>query len=234
MRGQVSVPLPDGRVVRSVFTDAADGDYRVIDPTPGLAERREAIVAAPWSWLVQVHGDTIHRVDHPGQHAGAEGDGLFTTETGCPVAVTTADCAPVVLVAESGVACVHAGWRGLVAGIVEQAGRRLEEVAGPPIEALLGPCIGPGAYEFGADDLATVVDRYGSEVAASTDDGAPALDMAAGIAAACRLAGWPEPPRPSCTSDDRWFSHRVRGDRARQTAVAWIEPAADDSEAGRG
>lgn len=232
MTGEQAVSLGDGRIVHVVFTDVSDGDFRVIDPTPGLDERRRAVTggAGPWSWLRQVHGAEVFRVTEPAEHAGTDGDGLFTTETGCPIAVMTADCAPVVLVAEGGVAAVHAGWRGLVAGIIERAGAQLVEAAGQPVAALLGPCIGPAAYRFGADDLATVVERYGPEVAGTTSDGEPALDVPAGVAAACRAAGWPAPPAPSCTSDARWFSHRTRADRSRQCAVAWIEAAegADD------
>ena len=225
MAGHHARRLGDGRTVRVVFTDAADGDFRVVDPVPGLDERRRRVADGPWSWLRQVHGDEVHRVTEPGQHAGRPGDALWTTESGCPIAVMTADCAPVVLVAEGGVATVHAGWRGLVAGIVERAAAELNEAAGPPVTTLLGPCIGPSAYRFGSDDLATVVARYGPEVAATTDRGEPALDVPAGVAAACLAAGWPAPPVPACTSDARWFSHRTRGDRARQTAVAWIEEA---------
>lgn len=224
MAGHHGVALPDGRTVRVSFTDVTDGDFRVVDPTPGLDERRQQLAPVPWSWLRQVHGDTIRRVAEPGQHAGAEGDGLWTTETNCAIAVTTADCAPVVLVAEAGVATVHAGWRGLVAGIIEGAAAQLAASAGAPLATLLGPCISPSAYRFGPDDLATVVDRYGSGVAGRTASGEPALDMPAGVAAACRAAGWPVPAAPACTSDPQWFSHRTRGDRARQTAVAWIEP----------
>ena len=222
-----SIPLPGGRTARVAFTDAEDGDFRVVDPTPGLEERRRAIVDRPWSWLVQVHGDTVREVERPGEHAGREGDGLVTTDDGCPIAVTTADCAPVVLVAEAGVAVVHAGWRGLAAGIVERAAAQLGRAAGSPVTALLGPCIGPAAYEFGPDDLAVVVDRYGPAVAGRTSTGGPALDVPAGVAAACRAAGWPSPSPPPCTSDPRYYSHRVRADRARQTAVAWLEGAGD-------
>jgi copper oxidase (laccase) domain-containing protein len=228
-----SIPVGGGRRVRVVFTDSADGDFRVVDPAPGLDRRRRAVVDRPWSWLVQVHGATVHEVDRAGQHAGAEGDGLVTTESGCPVSVTTADCAPVVLVADSGLAVVHAGWRGLLAGIVEGAAVRLREHGGGrPVATLLGPCIAPRSYQFGADDLASVADRYGPEVVGRTAAGDPALDVPAAVAAACRAAGWPVPTRPPCTSDRRWYSHRLRADRARQAAVAWLQ--ADDDPDHRG
>ncbi len=213
----------EGGTVHIYNTDRSDGDFAVRDPAPDVEERRRAIIDAPWSWIIQVHGTTVHEVTKVGEHAGATGDGLITTETRCPIAVTTADCSPVVLVAEQGVAVIHAGWRGLVGGIVESTGARLVEQAGPPVEALVGPGIHPNRYEFGAEDLATVIDRYGPGVQSSTSWGSPALDMPAAVTEACRAAGWAVTEIGPCTSDEHYFSHRTRGDRARQTTVAWIE-----------
>lgn len=227
-----TVQLDDGMAVTVCFTDAGDGDFRVKDPQPGLAEAREAIIAAPWSWIVQVHEADVLTVEQSGQHAGAVADGLVTTSADCPIAVTTADCAPVVLIAERGIAVVHAGWRGLVAGIVEKAGAQLCEVAGAPVEAMLGPCIAPEDYEFGPAELAMMTDRFGTGVESTTSAGTPALDVPAAVGVACERAGWPAPERPSSTSDPRWFSHRTRGDLGRQTAVAWLH--AKDSQGPEG
>ncbi len=220
-----TVHLDDGMAVTVCFTDAADGDFRVRDPQPGLADARSAIVAQPWSWIVQVHEADVVTVEHQGQHAGAVADGLLTTNLDCPIAVTTADCAPVVLIAEQGVAVVHAGWRGLMAGIIERAGSQLSTVAGAPVLATLGPCIGPEDYEFGDTELAMMVDRFGSTVRSTTAAGTPALDVPAAVGVACERAGWSAPNRPPSTSDPRWFSHRTRGDLGRQTAVAWLHAA---------
>lgn len=216
------IPLGSGRSVGVSFTDASDGDFRVIDPTPGVEDRRRAVVDLPWSWVRQVHGATVLEVSEPGQHAGAEADGLLTTTPGAAIAVTTADCAPVVLVAERGVAVVHAGWRGIVGGIIGHAAERLSEAAGAPVASLVGPCIAPAAYEFGRDDLDAVIAAFGPAVESKTADGALALDVPAAVGAACIEAGWPAPERPACTSDSQWFSHRTRADTGRQTAVAWL------------
>lgn len=219
------IEIANGATVTVVLTGADDGDFRVLDPVEDLEARRREIVDAPWSWVRQVHGPTVLRVDQPGQHAGQEADGLLTTAVGCPVAVTTADCAPVVLVAERGVAAIHAGWRGLVAGIITDGAEQLRAAAGEPVATLLGPCIHPGAYQFGRAELDDVIDRLGPTVESRTEQGDIALDMPAAVAAACEQAGWPAPSPTSCTSDDGWFSHRTRADRGRQTAVAWIQPA---------
>lgn len=215
--------LIDGGIVRTFMTDRSDGDFQVRDPAPDVEARRRAIVDAPWTWIHQVHGVTVLEVSEPGQHAGETADGLLTTAAGCPIAVTTADCAPIVLVAERGVAVVHAGWRGLVDGIVESTGARLIERAGRPIEAFVGPCIFPNHYEFGADDLAALVDRYGDEVKGLTAWGTTALDLPTAVGRACHAAGWKVTDIGPCTSGDAYFSHRMRGDDKRQTTVAWIE-----------
>jgi copper oxidase (laccase) domain-containing protein len=62
--------------------------------------------------------------------------------------VRTADCLPILLVAERGVALVHAGWRGLAAGVVEAA---LDCFRAPLRAALLGPAIGPCCFEVGPE-----------------------------------------------------------------------------------
>ena len=229
------IPVATGSV-RVVFTDRADGDFRVrlrppLDPAAqeahrvALTARRNAIAAGPWTSLRQVHGARTVLVTAPGDQTDAEADAAVTTAAGAPISVLIADCAPVVLVAEEGVAVAHAGWRGLVNGVVSDAAATLRAVGGAPVATRLGPCIGPAAYEFGAHDLARMADAFGSAVVSETADGRPALDVPAAVAAACAQAGWPEPPGASqCTSDPGWFSHRTRADAERQTAVAWIEP----------
>ncbi len=229
-----SIPCSDFVVAEIVSTNRSDGDFRV--PPVGeeahsdLVAARQSIHPGQWTWLRQVHGNTVHEVSHPGAFAGVEADGALTTTLDCPLAINTADCAPVVLVSTRGVAVVHAGWRGAKAGIIEVAGRRLLGEGGEPVIALLGPCIGSDAYEFGDADLVELADLYGPSVASTTAAGQPALDMAALVSAACVNAGWSPPGPNECTSAEGFYSHRVRGDIGRQTTVAWLRPASDQSE----
>lgn len=101
-------------------------------------------------WLQQVHGTAVHSI------ANARdclcGDGLHTGKTGLACAVLTADCLPVLLTDQAGseVAVVHAGWRGLAAGIV---GRAVQKFRAPAQEMLawLGPAISQPHFEVGEE-----------------------------------------------------------------------------------
>ena len=103
----------------------------------------------------QVHGTDVIDVS-PGQ-TGVLGvaDVLVTRRPGPVLGVLTADCAPVVIAGERGVAVAHAGWRGLVAGAVETG---LEQV-GPAWAAWIGPCIHECCYEVGGDVLDAFSER---------------------------------------------------------------------------
>jgi YfiH family protein len=209
------------------FTDRADGDLSVRSVEPGLDDRRRAIVDRPWTWLHQVHGSRVVVVDTPGQHAGTEADAAVTACPGAVLAVQTADCAPLALVAPGGVGVVHVGWRGLADGVVDAAVSALRALAEGPITARLGPCIRPRCYEFGAEDLDRVARSCGGDdVRATTAWGTPALDVPAGIVARLAALGVTEvDDAGTCTacSPAHW-SFRADADRARQAVVAWLPP----------
>ncbi len=185
------------------------------------------VPAPPWTWLRQVHGGQVVTVGHPGEHAGAEADAAVTAVPGCALLVRTADCAPVVVRGDVAVGVAHAGWRGLMAGVVEAAVEALRCIDPGPLRAAIGPCISAARYEFAADDLDAVAARYGPAVRGRTDWGTPALDLRAGVRAALAGAGVGpvDEPVPWCTA--QWaaelFSHRARGDAGRQATFAWLE-----------
>jgi polyphenol oxidase len=182
----------------------------------------------PWTWLHQVHGARVVTVAAPGAHAGEDADAAVTAVPGAALVIRTADCAPVALLSPTAVGIAHAGWRGLLAGVVEQTVDALRAVGAGAITARVGPCIGPGSYEFGPDDLAAVADRYGDAVRATTAGGGPALDVAAGVAAALERVGvaldGALPPPCTATGPDAYFSHRARADVGRQASFVWLEP----------
>jgi YfiH family protein len=207
------------------FTDRRQGDLAVTgDPGP-LAARRAAVAPGPWTWLHQVHGADVVVVTEPGQHAGAEADAAVSATPGAVLAVHSADCAPLLLVGAGTVGVVHAGWRGLVGGVVEAAAAAMADLGGPPVEAVLGPCIRARCYEFGPAELAAVADRYGPGVEARTAWGTPALDVGAAVAEACGRLGVPLVDQGTCTAcSPRHWSHRARSDAERQALVAWLVP----------
>lgn len=184
------------------------------------------MVDLPWTWLRQVHGAGVVVVGEPGASAGAEADAAVTAVPGVAVSVTVADCAPVALLADGAVGVVHAGWRGLAAGVVPAALHALRELTDAPVRAVVGPCVRPGCYEFGEADLDALAAVLGDGVRATTTDGRPALDVPAGVRAALAAAGVDDVEDAGvCTacSPDHW-SYRAAGDRDRQALVAWLAP----------
>jgi YfiH family protein len=101
-------------------------------------------------WMKQVHG--THVVDAATAGCLPKADAAFARSRDTVCCVMTADCLPVLLCDQAGtiVAAVHAGWRGLLNGVIESAVSSMEI---PPASLLawLGPAIGPGAFEVGAE-----------------------------------------------------------------------------------
>jgi YfiH family protein len=214
---------------RALFTDRADGDMGhggryVTEVAPEVEARRRAVLPLPWTWLRQVHSDVVRSVEEPGGAAGATGDALVADQPGCALAVLTADCAPVVLSSPEGVVGVaHAGWRGMAAGVVDRAAEVMRASGASAIDAVVGPCIRPDCYEFGADDLERVVSAVGPEVRGRTAAGRPALDLVAGLRACLARVGARRVVDigvcTACTPD--YFSWRARREHERQATVVW-------------
>jgi YfiH family protein len=212
-----------------VFTDRGAGDLghageHVHAVRPEVEARRRAVVDLPWTWLRQVHGDRVVVVTEPGGGAGQRADAAVTDRAGCALAVLTADCAPVGLVGSDGVVGVaHAGWRGLVGGVLARTVDVMRAGGTADVRAVLGPCIRAGCYEFGAADLARVARRLGDGVRATTTSGAPALDVPAAVRAALAEVGVTDVHDvgvcTACSADH--FSHRARHDLGRQALVVW-------------
>jgi YfiH family protein len=195
---------------------------------PTLARRRRAVLDRPWFWLRQVHGTDVVVAGDPssGPAPGARADAVVTTSDAWALAVHTADCAPLVLLGDGGViGAVHAGWRGLAAGVVERTVAVMRDLGADTVTGRLGPCIHAECYEFGPDDLEGLVDRFGVEVAGRTREGTPALDLPAGVQRAARDAGVEEVEvDPACTAcDARYFSHRARVESGRQATLVWLD-----------
>lgn len=145
----------------------SEGPYRsmnlgahVGDEPDRVAENRRRFVAdcrlaTEPDWLTQVHGTAVRMAGATGP---AEADAAIAGEPGAIVAVLTADCLPILLCADSGeeIAAIHAGWRGLAAGIVATT---LSRMATPATRLLawLGPAISQPAFEVGDEVRAAFI-----------------------------------------------------------------------------
>jgi polyphenol oxidase len=211
-----------------------------------LANRRRVatvlgLAGRPWALARQVHGAEVLRVTAGGLGAGppeakpplGDADGLVTADPGVVLAVLTADCVPVLLAdpAAGVVGAVHAGWRGLAAGVVEAGVAAMAELGADPgsCVGLVGPAAGGCCYEVGADVREAVGSGHPAALA-TTRDGRPALDPAAGAAQALERAGVGQVRLArECTIDlaGRFFSHRRdHGRTGRQAGLIALVPGA--------
>lgn len=158
----------------------------------------------------QVHGGVVLQVARPGP--AGEADALLTDEPGLPLAVRTADCVPVIIHADTAVAVVHAGWRGLAAGVIANALEALAEHH--PRRAAIGPSIGPCCYEVGPEVIEAL------EAPATTTWGTASVDLWS--AAERQLPNIEVWRADLCTRCEASFhSFRESGTDLRQTTVGW-------------
>jgi YfiH family protein len=169
----------------------------------------------------QVHGTRVRLLGaptRPGRFTGGlsrwpEGDALGTAAPGLPLVVLGADCLPVLIWRRDEgaprVAAAHAGWRGLVGGILSA----VVPSVGPPerLAAAIGPGVGPCCYPVDA----ALRDRFASVFGAATVR-SPAVDLAAAARVALVRAGLPPSAVRAvegCTACEpgRFFSHRRDG-----------------------
>ena len=232
-------PSPAG--VRALVTTRAGGvsvgayasmnlALHVGDDPAAVAENRRRLrthLPAEPLWLTQVHGHAVVRAEDAVE--GVTADAAFTCRAGRVCAVLTADCLPVLLCNDAGtVACAaHAGWRGLAGGVVEAAVRATSE---PPARLLawLGPAIGPGAFEVGAEVRAAFLSHSPEAAAAfaAKENGKWLADLyrlaelrlhALGVE---RVFGG-----GFCTLNEaeRFYSYRREGNTGRMASLIWLE-----------
>jgi YfiH family protein len=177
----VSLILPDWPApvrVKSLMTTRAGGvsqapwaslnlgDHVGDDPAHVAANRarlRQQLPGEP-AWLRQVHGARAVQV---GQDSNREADAAYTRLTGQVCAVLTADCLPVLFCDRAGsvVAAAHAGWRGLVGGVLEATVAAMQVQPGE-ILAWMGAAIGPQAFEVGDEVRQAFVAQHAEAAAA--------------------------------------------------------------------
>ena len=205
------------------------GDH-VGDEGAAVAENRTRLALAAKlpaepCWLRQVHGKEVADVDTP----VASNDASFTRREGRVCAILSADCLPVLFASTEArvIGAAHAGWRGLVAGVLAATVRAMDEAPSALI-AWIGPCIGPLAYEVGAEvrdavlaGMPTAAPAFEPNAAGRFRTDLPGIARlqlyALGIS---RIYGGTE-----CTFShpERYFSHRRDGQTGRQGTLIWLE-----------
>jgi hypothetical protein len=215
-------------VSAGIYTSLNLGDH-VGDSAADVLENRRRLVAAARLpaeplWLKQVHGVEVRDADRP---MPGPADASVSRERGRVLAILTADCLPIMLSSDTGevVGAVHAGWRGLSAGVIE----RTIDAMGLPggrLKAWLGPAIGPQHFEVGAEvrEAFLAADPEASTAFRLNERGRFMADLYALAKGRLRRAGvhrifggglctYAEP--------QRFFSHRRDGTTGRQATLIW-------------
>jgi polyphenol oxidase len=193
--------------------ERADENRRIACATIGADVERLAL-------NYQVHSARVLRAVAGGR--GEHADGLWTDEPGLPILAMSADCLPLALARMDGggpaVAVLHAGWKGLLAGIVEAGTQAL---GGGALAAAIGPGIGPCCYEVGDEVAAPFRARFGDDVMHGRH-----LDLWTSAERALRAAGVARVDRfDRCTAcePETFFSHRRdHGVTGRQGVIAYV------------
>jgi YfiH family protein len=217
---------------RALFTARAHGNLSSVgglDHEHGYDARerlREQLGLRLLARGYQMHGTTVLRIrtdadiavlDSAVARPPIQADGHATSVAGVGVVALAADCLPIALGSDGAVAMVHAGWRGLAAGVLEEGVRALRELdRGSEIVAVIGPGAGPCCYEVGEE----VHTAFGE-----AHRNGRRIDLAAIARDRLRAAGVTDVRDvAACTiCDTRFFSHRrERALAGRQAGVAWL------------
>jgi YfiH family protein len=227
--GGVSPPPFDSLNLGNLAGDVRDDPAHVAENlnkfhlAAGLADRRRA-------WVHQVHGNRVAIVSDASFENGMQADALVTSDADAALLVRIADCVPVLLSSDDAktVAAIHAGWRGVVAGVVPRAALAVANLAKIPanrIIAAIGPCISRDYFEVGPEVIAEFVSLFGPSPRWADRH----VDLAEAVAAQLRASGVlpaqiDRTDRCSARDRDEFFSHRRdRGITGRMAAV--IAPA---------
>jgi polyphenol oxidase len=184
-----------------------------------LADRRRV-------WVRQVHGNRVAIARDCSFESGAEADAIISNDATSCMLVRVADCVPILLTSPDGsaVAAVHAGWRGVLSGVVPAAIKALGEVANIPphqIVAAIGPCISHEYFEVGPEVVAEFVRLFGAGPRWADRQ----VDLPEAVAIQlqdCGVANARIDRTDRCTARDRdeFFSHRRdRGITGRMAAI---------------
>jgi len=250
MRGNMRVTddwiIPDWPVaaaVRAVTTTrrggVSQGHYASMNPADHVDDDPAAVMANRQTlqqalglpgqpvWLQQVHGTVAVSAATAGGSPTA--DAAWCSQPGIVCAVLTADCLPVLLADTAGqcVAAIHAGWRGLAAGVIEQAAMAMGR-PGETLLAWLGPAIGPSVYRVG-DEVRDTFMAHDQEAGGAFRQGpdgewfADLYQLARQRLADCGVTAVYGGEYCSFTDAERFYSYRRDGATGRMATLIWLE-----------
>ena len=183
--------------------------------------RAVAPTAPPLAWAKQIHSAIVLPA-HPG--FCGQGDAVFTEVPDLTLSVVTADCVPVLIAGPQGLAAIHAGWRGIAAGVIPAT---LQKLQGSPEDwtAWVGPAIGACCYEVGEEVASRVIAASAPEIVGSGQNGRPHLDLPGAARFQLAAAGVRNVivlPRCTRCDEEKLWSYRREGKAAgRNMAFIW-------------
>lgn len=210
----------------NLATHVGDDPAAVFENRRRLRERL-GLVQEP-GWIEQVHGTSVVSLKHQG--AGQCADAAWSDQPGLACAVLTADCLPVLFADDGGrcVAAAHAGWRGLLAGVLESTVAALP-VRPELLQGWIGPAIGASVYQVGDEVRQAFVERDAKASIGFRPDGPEKYLCDLALLARQRLQAVGV-DRVSggdfCTVSDAsvFFSFRRDGVCGRMAALIWLDP----------
>jgi hypothetical protein len=231
--GGISPPPFDSLNLGNPNGSPVQDDYNRIWANYGRLTSSIGCGAATPLRVHQVHGRAVATVDSTREFdTDCKADALVSRDCERVISVRTADCVPILISSGNGktVAAIHAGWRGIVAGIIPAAVQRMLEVdeasTTEEFVAAIGPCIGYDAFEVGQEVLAEFQSVFGAKapIARSTD-GKGSADLRRAVQLQLLSSGLRDEnvdstDRCTVTHREEFFSHRrERGITGRMAAV---------------
>ncbi|MBN1631966.1 MAG: laccase domain-containing protein [Thermoleophilia bacterium] len=239
---EAALPGPFRAVFTTRLGGESDGGFASLNLSPWSGDdplvvesnraRMERIAGRRLVSPTQAHGLRVVGVaEYIQEKPDSPCDGLtlhLEIDKGLAALLLYADCVPLVLCGEVDMAVAHAGWRGILGGMAEQATRALMGMAGT---AVIGPSIGPCCFTVGEDVASAFAGRFGPEVVIRppADGGPPRVDLWAATARALREAGISpsqivNPRICTACNTDLFYSYRVEGPvTGRHGCLGWVE-----------
>ena len=204
---------------------------RALGSADDCAELLTRVLPDPSPWRVvavkQVHGHAARDASRAGPEAPT-GDAIVGWDRGDLLAIRTADCVAALLAVSHGgdlraVAAIHAGWRGLLAGVVETTCSLLASPSDAVTLAALGPSIGPCCFEVGPEVASAFIERFEGRFVSPGMGDRSHVDLPSAVAEVLAGRGVRVEGSPPCTrcSPHEFHSFRAEGGRAGR-AVAFI------------